>query len=723
MNNKLRAKRREGNVKRLNVRGLVIVIWVFWGMATGLWGCERPSIPVTEKQVKNESFKLAANPNEIPIHSAITHVHESENRSKTYIDVVIGEGFSGRLPDDIDTITVTGPKGELALAKDDYRYFPQFRDFWVSIPGAPETGTYTFTVTSGSKKGSASDTQSNIRSLPIPDTRTFSPTAGGTITTTSPIFSWKGINADIPLYYRIDVKDTADKYIFRTRYVKDMFFTRAPPNMLKPGQTYRWRLRVADGNNWISLNNRSHSQWQTITVGPTLEDSEYTYQVPIETDDGWATSSLHKEGVDTEKISELMRNILNGNETVKNIHSVLLVKNGKLVLDEYFYGNHRNGLHSIASDTKSVASLLVGIAVDRKQILNLNQMLYEIFPEYTGTQWIDKKYKISLKHALTMTGGLDWDERTHPYWDARNSSYKMERSPSWTGYILDRKAKESPGKKFTYNSGLSILLGEIIRKSTGMYADKYAEKYLFDPLGISEYDWYRHDDGTIQTGGGLRLRPRDMSKIGYMMLKNGNWKGKQIVSQKWARESTKVQVSAGGYGYGYQWWRGKTIANNQIIESYWAWGLGGQFIFVFPEMDLVVVFNGKVWKNPDNSKRTFNMLTQYILPAVMPPAPTQKITDVDINVLKTYVGTYNFEHDGEIEKVTIFLKGNTLYGRSGEEEAELFPVSESQFFGTSKDIGNFKLKFVKNKKGDIIQFVVDFAPQFAFMSIPFDKIQ
>jgi CubicO group peptidase (beta-lactamase class C family) len=513
-----------------------------------------------------------------------------------------------------------------------------------------------------------------------------------------------------------------NNYIFRSGYVKDMFSTRLPPNLLKAGQTYHWRVRAVDGANWIALNNRSHNQWQAVTASPTHGESEYRYQVPLETEDGWATSSLRKESVDTEKISELMRNILDGNEEVKNVHSVLLVKNGKLVLDEYFYGNHRNGLHPIASDTKSVTSILVGIAVDRKQIHDLNQMLYEIFPEYTGTQWIDQKYQITLKHTLTMTGGLDWDEWTHPYWDARNSSFKLERSDSWIEYILNRETKKSPGKTFTYNSGLSILLGEIIRKSTGMYADKFAEKYFLGPLGISEYDWYRHGDGTIQTGGGLRLRPRDMAKIGYMMLKNGNWKGKQIVSQKWAQESTKAQVSAGRYGYGYQWWRGKTIENNQIIDSYWAWGLGGQFIFVFPAMDLVVVFNGKVWKNPGNSKRAFNMLTKYVIPAVMPPGPPPEIVEVDVKVLKTYVGTYKFKHNGETETVNIFLKDNRLYGRGDDEEqVELFPVSESQFFGTSKDIGNFKLKFVKNKKGDIMQFVVNFAPQFAYMSIPFDK--
>jgi hypothetical protein len=207
-----------------------------------------------------------------------------------------------------------------------------------------------------------------------------------------------------------------------------------------------------------------------------------------------------------------------------------------------------------------------------------------------------------------------------------------------------------------------------------------------------------------------------------MMLKKGNWKGKQIVSQKWVQESTKAQVSTGSYGYGYQWWRGKTIANNQIIDGFWAWGLGGQFIFVFPAMDLVVIFNGKVWKNPGNSKRAFNMLTQYIIPAVLPPGPPREIAAVDVGILKTYVGTYKFEHNGETETVNIFLKDNRLYGRSGnEEEVELFPVSESQFFGTSEDIGGFKLKFVINQKGDIKQFVFQFAPQFALMRIPFDK--
>jgi hypothetical protein len=285
-------------MRTFNDRGFVTVILVFWGIAIGLWGCEGSSIPFIETQVKDETLKLANKPNDIPIHGAITHVHEPDNSSKTIIDIVIGQKFTGKLPEDIDTITVTGPKGDLSLAKEDFRYYPQFKDFWISIPGAPETGTYTFTVTSGNRRGSATNTQSNIRTLPIPDTRTFSPATEEIITTKSPQFSWKGINADIPLYYRLEIKDMTDKYIFRTGYVKDMFLTRAPPNLLKAGQTYRWRVRVADETNWIELNNRSHNQWQTVTVVPTQGESEYRYQVPLETDDGWATSSLREESVE-----------------------------------------------------------------------------------------------------------------------------------------------------------------------------------------------------------------------------------------------------------------------------------------------------------------------------------------------------------------------------------------------------------------------------------------
>ena len=188
----------------------------------GFLGYAASQTPVTDQQAKNKSAKLAIKGKNIPIQGAITHVHEPDDSSTTIIDIVIGNEFKGALPDDIDTITVAGPKGNLTFAKDDFNYYPQFRDFWISIPGTPETGTYTFTVTSGNRSGSATDTQSDLRTLPIPDTGTFRPAEGETITMKSSHFSWKGVDAEGPLFYRIDIKDMEDNYIFRSSYIKDM---------------------------------------------------------------------------------------------------------------------------------------------------------------------------------------------------------------------------------------------------------------------------------------------------------------------------------------------------------------------------------------------------------------------------------------------------------------------------------------------------------------------
>ena len=182
---------------------------------------------------------------------------------------------------------------------------------------------------------------------------------------------------------------------------------------------------------------------------------EHLYQVPEETGDGWETSSLHTEGVDLERVAELIRNILNRN--FENIHSVLLVKNGKLILEEYFYGYDRDKKHQMRSATKSVTSILVGIAKDRKMIQSVDQKIYEYFPEYEEIDWSAPKNKITLKHVLTMTAGLDWNEWTYPDSDTRSSIYGMARSDDWIEYVLQKGIEQPPGEIFNYSSGLSLV--------------------------------------------------------------------------------------------------------------------------------------------------------------------------------------------------------------------------------------------------------------------------
>ena len=355
----------------LKGRVLVTILSVSLSVAILSFGCATSSTPDTGTTDKNEYSKPEAKQNNIPIQGAITHVHEPDGSLKTTIDIVIGKEFTGNLPEDIDSISVTGPKGDLTLEKSDFSYYPQFRDFWISIPGSPAIGTYTFTVTSGDKTGSATDTQTALKTIPIPDTSTFSPSEGKALTCKMPSFTWNAVEAGIPLYYRLEIMDMQNNSIYRTNYGEDVLFIRLPPDLLKVGQTYRWRVRAVDGANWITLNNRSNSQWSHFTVGKIQSECEYKYQIPADTGDGWETSSIDAEGVDSKKINELMGNILR--EDIKNIHSILLVKNGKLIFEEYFYGYDRDTRHLAASVTKSVTSILVGIAIDKQMIGSINE--------------------------------------------------------------------------------------------------------------------------------------------------------------------------------------------------------------------------------------------------------------------------------------------------------------------------------------------------------------
>ena len=430
-----------------------------------------------------------------------------------------------------------------------------------------------------------------------------------------------------------------------------------------------------------------------------LPQYEYTYQVPEKIDDDWETSDLEAEGVYPKKINELVSNILKGD--IKNIHSLLLVKNGKLIFEEYFYGYDRDTKHFQASVSKSITSILVGIAIDQKLAPDVKTKAYNFFSKYKDTKWIDQKYPITLQHLLTMTAGLDWDAYTYPRSYPLNTTHQMYDSNDPVEFVLERNAVEAPGVKFNYNSGLTILLGEVIKNTSGMYIDEFSGKFLFRPLGISNFYWDKFPNGTVQTDGGLHLRPRDMAKIGYMMLKNGKWRGQQIVSKEWVIESTNTHTTHDlGYGYGYQWRSVKTTINNKEIDMFWASGHGGQRIFVIPTLDLIAVFTSKVFGNPLGGFRTAGILKHYIIPSMLPPTPSRKTIQLRQETLDGYVGKYisKFSNDPLI----IFRRGEKLYiPLPSREIVELFPESEYRFFGISKEIGDIQLDFTKDEKGNI----------------------
>ncbi len=357
--------------------------------------------------------------------------------------------------------------------------------------------------------------------------------------------------------------------------------------------------------------------------GPTGPSAEpYAYAVPEETGDGWVTGDAVDEGISVGVLEEMVDRIRQGRYV--NIHGVLLVKNGKLVFEEYFPGRMVSGApktyrretrHEQHSVTKSVTSLLAGIAVDRG-LISLDMPLHTFFPDHPAFE-DERKRRILLRHVLSMTAGLAWDEHTYWYTDPRNDHVAMNQSRDPIEFVLDLEAVYEPGKVFTYNSGLPILFGELLRRVSGVWAHEFADEHLFGRLGFEPWYWWRYGDGTVQLGGGLSITPRDMAKLGQLVLDDGLWLGDRVISEEWIEESTALQTNTDGptWTYGYYWWRRGFSAPWGDQESVHAWGRGGQYIFLFEELDLVAVFTGG--NDDDRANQPFEMVERHVLPAIL----------------------------------------------------------------------------------------------------------
>jgi len=219
------------------------------------------------------SFAMAEKLNDFQINVAIKNVRYPDNNYSTHIDIVVGNDFTGNLPENIDSITITGPRGDLPIGKGDFRYFSGLKAFWIGIPGSPQTGRYAFLVTSGNLKAGAVDTISVHRSIPIPDTSALSPAEGVIIRSKMPRLSWVPVEYEkTPLYYRLEIWNPAiTERAYASKFEKNMLSHTIPVGTLKAGETYKWRVRVADSYNWERVQNRAHSEWQTITVAQELE--------------------------------------------------------------------------------------------------------------------------------------------------------------------------------------------------------------------------------------------------------------------------------------------------------------------------------------------------------------------------------------------------------------------------------------------------------------------
>jgi CubicO group peptidase (beta-lactamase class C family) len=272
---------------------------------------------------------------------------------------------------------------------------------------------------------------------------------------------------------------------------------------------------------------------------------------------------------------------------------------------------HGTDLHSMQSVSKTVSSIIVGIAVTRGDFkASLDTPLLKYFDVAKVKNVEERKRRITLRHVLTMSTGLDWNEEV-AYDDPRNDADLMEAADDWVQYVIDRPMAQQPGKVFNYSSGVSELLAFIFQKETGQDIEEYGERYLFTPLGMDHY-WKRSPMGVVDTEGGLFLRTTDLAKIGYLYLHDGMWDGQQIVSKDWVKQSLAPFIDAEeGFKYGFKWWLLPRTDRQGYI--WMARGFGGQRLMVFPEEDVIAVFTGwEILKDPAADRE----LVDRILPAV-----------------------------------------------------------------------------------------------------------
>lgn len=340
----------------------------------------------------------------------------------------------------------------------------------------------------------------------------------------------------------------------------------------------------------------------------SLEDN---LKPPSALNDGWEVSTLTAQNIKPEPIQNLIKSL---QKEPRNIHSLLIFRNNKLVSESYFNGWTRDRLHASRSASKSFISTFVGIAIDKGKISSVNQKVFDFFPEYADLNNAQKS-KMEIRHLLTMTAGLQWNEWNHPDGPG-DDEYDLDISNDRIRFFFQKPMVSDPGRNFVYNSGCPVMEAAIIKKAIGEDVETFAEKNFFTPLNIRNYYWRKHTDGLITAVGPILLRPRDMAKLGQLFLDGGKWKGNQIVSANWVSNATATFTGSEdrAAGYGYHWWTAKYTVNNNPDRMFFAAGTGGQYIFVAPSVNAVVVFTGGNFP-PLNDGAPIGIVTNRILPA------------------------------------------------------------------------------------------------------------
>jgi CubicO group peptidase (beta-lactamase class C family) len=344
--------------------------------------------------------------------------------------------------------------------------------------------------------------------------------------------------------------------------------------------------------------------------------------------DGWAVAAPEAVGLDADRLCALVPWAEDSKQS--DIHAVLVARHDKLVFEQYFSGadehwgvplgndtaHSRDQLHDARSVTKSVVAMVLGVALDRGMIKGgLDTPVLDLLPQYAKLR-TPEKAKITLRHLLTMSAGLKWDEDI-PYGEPGNSETQMDLAPDPARFVLSQPVAAPAGAVYDYSGGNTVLIQAILKQATGRPLDALAHDLLFVPLGIKGVEWVRYPaTGEPVAASGLRLLPRDFVKLGQLVLAHGVWHGQQIVPGQFLAQATAPQINGQGlYFYGYQFWLGRSFVGGREIDWSAATGYGGQRIYIVPALDLVAVVNAGLYRSPLQNSVPLIVLDRYVLAA------------------------------------------------------------------------------------------------------------
>lgn len=377
---------------------------------------------------------------------------------------------------------------------------------------------------------------------------------------------------------------------------------------------------LSEGRHSLKIELRPHLKTAELKVGDLIAEGELQLTVikprideqliaiqPIKPNSGWKVS---RAGYDKEKIRQLKRKI--AENLYKEIKGIVVIKDGKLLMEEYFNGANRDVLHNTRSVGKSFASTMMGIAINDGYIKSENQTLKDFYDLSRFANYSPKKESVTIKSLLTMSSGFDGNDD-----DAKSPGNEENMYPTadWVKFALDLPMdnKKEVGETFNYFTAGVIVLGDIINKSVPGGLEKYASTKLFKPLGITKYEWQYTPQRVPSTAGGLQMSALDFAKFGQLYKNGGQWNGKQIIPPHWINKTfTKYQ----GREYGYLFWNTTFSINGKEYEAFNASGNGGNKIFVFKDQPLVVVITATAFGKPWMHMQVNKLMEKYILPAV-----------------------------------------------------------------------------------------------------------